>query len=239
MAKLSGAAGSSSSMSGSCNLSVTVNGGLPAPSGRLTEGEKKVVTITPLPPGFHLPVTNRPLAPSAVARRVQPPKGNCMVLNKIFLKAVGNSNAKDVKTFTVRNVDTSTVQSVSDLKKVIRNTLHDDITTKDFDVGYIQGSAVVRIRSKDDLSEMWSELKSKSNVSMWCDGLVSSKNLAERRSICQMMTQIVMYLLLLSHARNVLVQKVTLKRKSKRSLMILKKYMGQSLLLCKSGSGLS
>jgi hypothetical protein len=81
-----------------------------------------------------------------------------------------------MKTFVIRKVDTSTIHSVGDVKKVIRNALQDDIMVHDFDVGFIQGAHVVRIRSKDDLSEMWSELKLKSNVSLWCDGLVSPKN---------------------------------------------------------------
>ena len=91
-------------------------------------------------------------------------------------------NAKSRKTLIVRKVDTSTIHSVGDVKKVIRNALRDDIIVQDFDVGYIQGANVVRIRSKDDLSEMWAELKLKNNVSMWCGGLVSSKK--SSRKLC-------------------------------------------------------
>ena len=38
-----------SGMSGSCNLSVAVNGGTSMPSGRVCEAGKQVVTITPVP----------------------------------------------------------------------------------------------------------------------------------------------------------------------------------------------
>ena len=155
-------------MSGSCNLSVTVNGRTSMPSGRVCEAGKQVVTITPVPPGFQLPLTNRAqllpgcrllLTNRAPVSHVQPPKESSMKFDKIFLKAVCLSNAKSMKTFVVRKVDTSTIHSVGDVKKVIRNSLRDDIIVQDFDVGYIQGANVVRIRSKDDLSEMWAELK--------------------------------------------------------------------------------
>ena len=190
----SGDAGSSQcaggGMSGSCNLSVTVNGGTSMPSGRICEAGKQVVTITPVPPGFQLPLTNRaqllpgcrlPLTNRAPVSHVQPPKESSVKFDKIFLKAVCLSNAKSMKTFVVRKVDTSTIHSVGDVKKVIRNSLRDDIIVQDFDVGYIQGANVVRIRSKDDLSEMWAELKLKNNVSMWCDGLVSSKKSSRKK----------------------------------------------------------
>ena len=44
-----------------------------------------------------------------------------------------------------------------------------DITSGDFDVGYIQGSSVVRIRSNENLAEVWSLLKK--STTLWCDGL--------------------------------------------------------------------
>ena len=53
----SGDAGSG--MSGSCNLSVTVFGWTSMPTGRVCEAGKQVVTITQVPPGFQLPLTNR------------------------------------------------------------------------------------------------------------------------------------------------------------------------------------
>ena len=42
----------------------------------------------------------------------------------------------------------------------------------DFDVGYAQGNDVVRVRSTQNLTELWTELKkSQSTTSSWCDGL--------------------------------------------------------------------
>ena len=42
---------------------------------------------------------------------------------------------------------------------------------KDFDVGYYQGSTVVSIRSRQDLTEVWNDVKAKKKVTLWCDGL--------------------------------------------------------------------
>ena len=91
-------------------------------------------------------------------------------LEKILLKAAHKSNLKELKTFSIRNVDTSTIQSLKDLKSLIRGHFPDDIEPV-FDVGYIQGSCVVRVRSKEDIAEMWSDIRKSKSVCLWCDGL--------------------------------------------------------------------
>ena len=40
---------------------------------------------------------------------------------------------------------------------------------KDFHVGYIQGTNVIRIQTKEDLKEVWAEFNCK--TMLWCDGL--------------------------------------------------------------------
>ena len=61
-----------------------------------------------------------------------------------------------------------------DLKSMIRKKLSDDITTGEFDVGYIQGTTVVRIRISEDLEELWSLLRQpQKNTVLWYDGLVA------------------------------------------------------------------
>ena len=59
------------------------------------------------------------------------------------------------------------------LKKTIRAQLKQEIVpdTHDFDVGYVQGTNVISIRSSEDIQEVWSELKSSSKLILWCDGL--------------------------------------------------------------------
>ena len=61
-----------------------------------------------------------------------------------MLKAALKSNLKEMKIFTMRNVDTSKIKSICELKSVIRNQLSEDIKPC-FDVGYIQGSNVIRV----------------------------------------------------------------------------------------------
>jgi hypothetical protein len=62
---------------------------------------------------------------------------------------------KEYKTFTLRNVDTAAIVSSHGLKKLIKESLHDDISSRDFDIGYMQVSNVIRVRTAEDMSEMW------------------------------------------------------------------------------------
>ena len=51
----------------------------------------------------------------------------------------------------------------------IRAQLSEDITGGTFDVGYIQGSSAVSIRSNEDLAEIWDQR------GKYCDGMVLAK----------------------------------------------------------------
>ena len=79
-------------------------------------------------------------------------------IDKVLIKAACKRNLKEVKTFVLRNLDLGTIQSVTDLKMLIRSKLNDDLNTN-FDVGYCQGTSVIRVRSKEDLLEMWAEIR--------------------------------------------------------------------------------
>ena len=94
------------------------------------------------------------------------------VLLKIRLKAHGLNKKDPAKTFTLRNLDLSVIKSCADLKAEIKRRLSSDITAEQYDVGYVQGSNVVRVRTPDDLDELWALLrKPQSSVAIWCDGL--------------------------------------------------------------------
>jgi len=45
------------------------------------------------------------------------------------------------------------------------------VTTKGFDVGYLNGSNCISIRTKEDVVEVWNNVKKGVNVVLWCDGL--------------------------------------------------------------------
>ena len=67
----------------------------------------------------------------------------------MLLKAVLKGSNKDGKTFTIRDVDTVAISSCDDMKMLIREQLSEDIVTEDFDVGFVNGSSVIRIRNKE------------------------------------------------------------------------------------------
>ena len=100
-------------------------------------------------------------------------------LDKVLLKAACKAGKqKDSKTFTLRNVDVAAVLLSQDLKKLIKESLHDDICSRDFDIGYMQGSNVIRVCTKEDMLEMWSEVKKQGML--WCDGLVDTGSKANK-----------------------------------------------------------
>ena len=48
--------------------------------------------------------------------------------------------------------------------------------TEDFDIGFVNGSSMIRIRNKEDLSDVWSALRKPGNkMTLWCDGLVDRR----------------------------------------------------------------
>ena len=49
-----------------------------------------------------------------------------------------------------------------ELNDFIKKCLIKDITTYDFDVGYFEGSNILRILSDEDLSEVWTKVQSNS-----------------------------------------------------------------------------
>ena len=54
----------------------------------------------------------------------------------------------------------------------MRVSLCDDITLNGFEVGYLKGSTVVRIRTTEDVSELCSVLQNPQCATiLWCDGL--------------------------------------------------------------------
>lgn len=68
-----------------------------------------------------------------------------------LLKAYGKGTRKDPKTFTLRDVCTAAISSCAQLKREIQSQLKDDIIKGDFDVGFMQASTLVSMRSTHDL----------------------------------------------------------------------------------------
>lgn len=170
-----------------CNVSVTVNNGSTSNAGRIGGG-RQMVTITPLPPGARIVprghssgVVVRP-APTAIQAEPRRPSvsvlqhsGVASKIDKVFLKA-SYKGKKDVKKFTLRNVDPTLITSSGDLKELIKANLQDDIKSGDFDVGYMVGNEVTRVRTEEDLREMWSDLRKSNSTTLWCDGLIDEES---------------------------------------------------------------
>ena len=101
------------------------------------------------------------------------------VLEKLLLKVYSKSSKKEWKMFTLRNVDTASIKTCDDLKEEIRIQLTDDVK-KDFDVGFVQGSNLISVRSSRDMAEVWG-LAAKGQVTIWCDGLTASHKSRKRK----------------------------------------------------------
>ena len=131
------------------------------------------VLVTPLTSPHTIQQQRNFAATKSLQLNSQPSSHTVSKVDKVLLKAVNKKGKKDPKTFTLRNIDQHALLTCDNLKGAIRRKLSDDITTGDFDVGYVQGTTVVRIRTSDDLEELWSLLrqpqKKHSSVVRWVD----------------------------------------------------------------------
>ena len=176
-------------------ISVTVNNGSASSTNQQVRSGRQLVMITPLPPGYRPPyvtaqaqsttlhsnpsLTVGPTTRASIGVQSQGQK-RCIdsKLDKVLLKAACKGKQKEFKTFTLRSVDTAAVVSSQDLKKLIKESLHDDSCSRDFDTGHMQGSNVIRLRTKEDMSEILSEVKKQGML--WCDGLVDTGSKASK-----------------------------------------------------------
>lgn len=136
------------------------------------------VTITPNltfssghAPVFHKNIPRQVIVTPLPVTSVQP----ASVIKKVLLKAVSKGIKKEPKTFTLRNIDTTSVSTCSALVTLIRAQLHEDITEEGFEIGYLKSNTVVTLRSKEDLCEVWESIKSGNSVMLWCDGMKTPK----------------------------------------------------------------
>ena len=114
--------------------------------------------------------------PQRASQCVQPQKNpvpvnitGSFVIKKILLKAFIKGK-KDSKVFTLRNIRTDDVTSCKDLVSIIKSQLQHDVI-KDFDVGFVENSSSVSIRSNEDLRDVWDQIKRGKNTMLWCDGM--------------------------------------------------------------------
>ena len=151
--------------------SVTVNTGSVAQSNRRVDRPKsRGVVITPISQAQGQQCLR--LIPNLINQPVTQHE-ETVVIPKVLIKAVSKSSSKkdaSNKTFTLRDVNVSRVQTYDQLKEMILSQLKADLTD-DFDVGYYQSNAVVTIRTRQDIAEIWSLMKKGASVTLWCDGL--------------------------------------------------------------------
>ena len=98
-----------------------------------------------------------------------PPIAN-QLIDKMLIKVVSKGD-KSQKVFTLRSIDSGTIHSSDDVRKVIKAQLESDIISDVFDVGIVSGSSVISIRTKADLNDFWRDVRSGRKVMLWCDGL--------------------------------------------------------------------
>ena len=68
------------------------------------------------------------------------------------------------------------------LEGVIREQLCDEICPVGcFDIGYLQGSNTITLRNKEDIVEVWANIKKGKNIMLWCDGLKKKTTIASHK----------------------------------------------------------
>lgn len=143
-------------------------------------GQRNVV-ITPLNLQ-QLLATSRQLHHNSTASPQLAAASPTRIIEKATLRAVSQGavyKKESAKSFILRSIDCSKVISCGDLKGVIQQQLKQDVISGDFDVGYVQGTNVIRVRSRQDIQEMWPEVV-KGKIMLWCDGLRGNKTSAGR-----------------------------------------------------------
>ena len=122
------------------------------------------VLVTPIPAGQGVCTQGQPAFHQASTHHIY----------KVLLKTVCRGTKQDPKTFTLR-ISEVEVCSSDRLKHAIKSQLQDDIGEKDFDVGVYHGNNIVSIRSKEDVMDVWKDIKDGVKVILWCDGLRAHK----------------------------------------------------------------
>lgn len=113
-----------------------------------------------------------PLSSAQAASLNSAPTHPNRTISKVLIRAVESGKGKkdQGKTFALRNITPSLVQTRAQLKTLIKAQLDADVV-HEFDVGYIQNNTVVSLRSPQDIQEVWASLLRGNSVTLWCDGL--------------------------------------------------------------------
>ena len=109
-----------------------------------------------------------------------PPSAN-QLIDKVLIKVVSKRD-KSQKVFTLRSIDSGTIHSCDDVRKVIKAQLETDIISDEFDVGIVSSSTVISIRTKADLKDFWSDVRLGRKVMLWCDGLKTASKSKKRKA---------------------------------------------------------
>ena len=125
-------------------------------------GSSGCVFITPL--SGNMPNTSQQLIrPTLMLQNTS------LSLAKVLVKAVSKDGLKDSgKMLIICDLDITSILSCKDLKQAIRRQFSDDIIDDNFDVGYLEGSSVIRIRNGHDLEEVWSCIRNPGSKCLYC-----------------------------------------------------------------------
>lgn len=137
---------------------------------RASQNLAGLVVATPLTSSVPRAPQQIPPLPPRAPQQIPP-----LPISKVLIKVCPKGKKKETKTFSLRNIHPSKVVSVENLKTIIRTQLQGEISqSSKFDIGYLQGSNVVSIRSEEDLLEIWENFRKGANITLWCDCLQKS-----------------------------------------------------------------
>ena len=113
----------------------------------------------PQSPHLQRQVIVTPIGAAHTATHTQGPP----LISKVLVKRDGKK--AEGKTFTL---DPSKTKTRDNLKTLIRAQLQGDVRSGDFDVGHLQGSSVVSLRSREDIHEIVSNVAKGTMVAVGC-----------------------------------------------------------------------
>lgn len=117
----------------------------------------------------------------APVQQTQPPRYDLPTYT-VSVKVLSQSNKKDFKMYTLRNIACSVFSSPNNIKTEILDQISDNVVseTLEFDLGYYVGKEKKWINNEEDVCDALEVLKLQNKLTLWCTGVSNEKERKKR-----------------------------------------------------------
>ena len=117
------------------------------------------------------PSTGRPILRPAPLAQQQSSKVNLNV------RVINPHRKSDCETCVLHNIGSHNISTPDCLRREIWKQFGSDVVSSklDFPIGYMKGGSKISIKSVSDIQDVWGYVRSGTNITLWCNGLLSSE----------------------------------------------------------------